>query len=222
MTKRMFDLTVSVVGLVALSPLLLITSILIKLDSPGPIFYRGVRVGRFGKRFRIFKFRTMVENAEGIGASSTAEDDPRITSLGRFLRRHKLDELPQLINVLLGDMSLVGPRPQVPWAVALYSEQEKAVLRVRPGITDFAAVKYSNEGEILRGSSDPDQDYLEKIHPTKMSMSLEYLRQQSLWLDCKILVKTLSTLLFATDEGSSSIAGESRSAPQPTHTKQLK
>jgi lipopolysaccharide/colanic/teichoic acid biosynthesis glycosyltransferase len=195
--KRSLDLILSFTGLLALSPILLITAILIKLNSPGPVFYRGIRVGQFGKPFRIFKFRTMAEDAEGLGASSTAEDDPRITSLGRFLRRHKLDESPQLINVLLGEMSLVGPRPQVPWAVALYSEEEKQLLEIRPGITDYASLRFPNEGKILRGSSDPDRDYLEKIHPEKMLLSLEYLKHQSFWLDCKILAKTLITVVFA-------------------------
>lgn len=197
LAKRSLDLILSFIGLLALAPMLLIIAILIKLNSPGPIFYRGIRVGQFGASFRIFKFRTMVEHAEALGGSSTAEDDLRITSLGRILRRHKLDELPQLINVMLGDMSLVGPRPQVAWAVALYSEREKQILQIRPGITDYASLRFPNEGEILRASSDPDRDYLEKIHPEKMLLSLEYVKHQSLWLDCKILAKTLITVFFA-------------------------
>ena len=138
----------------------------------------------------MFKFRTMVLNADKIGASSTADDDPRITPVGRFLRRYKLDELPQLFNVLNGSMSLVGPRPQVKWAVDLYSAEEKQVLTVPPGITDYASLYFPNEGEILRGSTDPDRDYMEKIHPTKMQLSLRYVRERSLLTDLKVLLWT--------------------------------
>ena len=134
------------------------------------------------------KFRTMVLNADQIGASSTPDDDPRITRMGRVLRRYKLDELPQLINVLKGDMSLVGPRPQVPWAVELYSEEERSILSVAPGIADYAFVMLPSEGEVLRGSIDPDKDYFEKLHPDKMRLSLDYVRKRSLWLDLQILM----------------------------------
>jgi len=195
MTKRMFDLVFSVFGLVPLSPLLLALIVFIKIDSPGPVFYRGLRVGRYGKTFRIFKFRSMVEEAEKLGGASTPEDDPRVTRVGRFLRRYKLDELPQILNVITGEMSLVGPRPQVPWAVELYTQEERTVLNARPGITDYASVRFRDEGEILRGSANPDKDYFEKIHPEKMRLSLEYVRKQSLWLDCQILWKTLAVVL---------------------------
>jgi lipopolysaccharide/colanic/teichoic acid biosynthesis glycosyltransferase len=193
--KRLFDLFFSVLGLVILSPVFLIAGILIKLDSPGPVFYRGVRVGLNGKLFKIYKFRTMVVNADSIGGSSTPEDDPRITRVGRFLRRYKIDELPQLVNVLKGEMSFVGPRPQVKWAVDLYSEEERLVLTVKPGITDYASLNFPNEGEILRGSINPDKDYMEKIHPEKMRLSLEYVRNRSLWVDIKIIFKTLAAIL---------------------------
>jgi lipopolysaccharide/colanic/teichoic acid biosynthesis glycosyltransferase len=133
----------------------------------------------------------MVENAAAIGGTSTPDDDPRITSSGRFLRKYKLDELPQLINVFLGDMSFVGPRPQVPWAVRLYTAEERQVLEVRPGVTDYASLRFRNEGDILKGSSDPDRDYMAKIHPEKMRLSLEYVKHQSLALDCRILMQTL-------------------------------
>ena len=191
----MFDLVFSVFGLVPLSPLLLALIVFIKIDSPGPVFYRGLRVGRYGKTFRIFKFRSMVEEAEKLGGASTPEDDPRVTRVGRFLRRYKLDELPQILNVITGEMSLVGPRPQVPWAVELYTQEERTVLNARPGITDYASVRFRDEGEILRGSANPDKDYFEKIHPEKMRLSLEYVRKQSLWLDCQILWKTLAVVL---------------------------
>jgi len=205
--KRLFDLAVSLLGLVFLSPVLVFLSIAIKFDSPGPVFYRGVRAGRYGRPFRIFKFRTMAANAERLGDSSTPDDDPRVTRVGKILRKYKLDELPQVINVLRGEMSLVGPRPQVPWVVQLYSQEQREILRVRPGITDYASLRFVNEGEILRGSSSPDNDYLQKIHPEKMQLSLEYVRNESLWLDCKLLIKTLGVLLLGTKG--------SQSPPQP-------
>jgi lipopolysaccharide/colanic/teichoic acid biosynthesis glycosyltransferase len=196
MTKRAFDLVLSVFGLVLLAPLLVAVSVMIKVESAGPVFYRGLRMGRGGKSFRIFKFRTMAEDAEKLGGASTPEDDPRVTGVGRFLRRYKLDELPQILNVITGEMSLVGPRPQVPWAVELYTREERAVLSARPGITDYASVRFRDEGEILRGSANPDKDYFEKIHPEKMRLSLEYVRKQSLWLDCQILWKTLGAVVL--------------------------
>ena len=194
MAKRLFDLAFSALGLLVFSPVLLALALLIKLDSRGPVFYRGVRIGRYGKAFRIFKFRTMVMEAERLGGSSTANDDPRITRVGKFLRNYKLDELPQLINVLKGEMSLVGPRPQVEWAVALYTPQERQVLAVRPGITDYASLLFHNEGEILKGSQEPDKDYMEKIHPEKMRLSLEYVCTYSFWRDIRIILQTIVTL----------------------------
>lgn len=197
MLKRIFDVIVTAAGLAVTSPVLFTLAGIIKLEDGGPVFYRGVRIGKNGKPFRIFKFRTMVRDAETMGGSSTSEDDSRITRAGRFLRRYKLDELPQLLNVLWGDMSMVGPRPQVPWAVAGYSETEREILKLRPGITDYASLRFHNEGEILRGSSDPDATYMEKIHPEKMRLALRYAREQSFLLDCKILVWTLLTICGA-------------------------
>src|SRR3990170_1646150 len=191
MLKRLFDIVFSLLGLMLTTPILLILAILIKREDGGPVFYRGVRVGLHGNPFRIFKFRTMVVNAEKIGGSSTADDDPRITKIGKFIRKYKLDELPQLINVLKGEMSFVGPRPQVQWAVELYNEEEKILLSVRPGITDYASLKFKNEAEILKGSSNPDKDYLEKIAPEKTRLGLEYVRNSSLWLDVKLIFITL-------------------------------
>jgi lipopolysaccharide/colanic/teichoic acid biosynthesis glycosyltransferase len=139
----------------------------------------------------MYKFRTMVLDADKLGGSSTPDNDPRITSVGKFLRRFKLDELPQLANVIKGEMSLVGPRPQVQWAVELYSAEERQVLTVLPGITDYASVRFPNEGELLKGSSNPDRDYMEKIHPEKMRLSLEYVRNRSFLTDCKVIAETI-------------------------------
>jgi len=191
MLKRAFDLIASMMGILVLSPVLLFIAAWIKFDSRGPVFYRGARVGLGGKTFRIFKYRTMVVNSDKIGGSSTPDDDPRLTRSGKFLRRFKLDELPQLLNVVTGDMSLVGPRPQVQWAVDLYTPEEREVLTVRPGITDYASVHFPNEGEILKGSLDPDKDYMEKIHPKKMRLSLEYVKARSFWVDLKIIFETI-------------------------------
>ena len=195
MLKRLFDIIVSAAGILLLSPFFVITAAIIKLDSKGPVFYRGARVGRFGKIFRIYKFRTMVTGADRIGSSSTPEDDCRITRVGRFLRKFKLDELPQLLNVLEGDMSFVGPRPQVEWAVRLYKENERKLLDVKPGITDHASLKFSNEDEILRGSTDPDKDYMEKIAPEKIKLGLEYANNNSFAGDILIIVRTLGKVL---------------------------
>jgi lipopolysaccharide/colanic/teichoic acid biosynthesis glycosyltransferase len=196
MMKRIFDFFVSMVGLLLLSPLLAVLSILIKLDSAGPVFYRGVRVGRFGKPFRIFKFRTMVMNADKIGGPSSAADDPRITRVGSFLRRYKLDEFPQLLNVLKGEMSLVGPRPEVPQYVALFSREEQAILSVRPGITDWASIWNADEGAVLAGSPDPEKIYLEKIRPEKIRLQLEYVRNHFFWTDIRILIETFKVLFM--------------------------
>jgi len=205
--KRLLDVGLSLLGLILLSPLLGAVALWIKLDSPGPVFYRGVRVGRFGRPFRIYKFRTMVANAELLGPPSTAADDPRITRVGRILRRFNLDELPQFINVLKGDMSIVGPRPEVPEVIALLPAEEKQlILSVRPGITDLATIWIRNEGERLRGSADPHRKYLEEIWPEKRRLQLEYIRNQSLWTDLKIIVLTLKVHLI--ERFRSSGAGE--------------
>ena len=194
--KRLLDLIVSLLALMGLAPVFFVVAIIIKIDSRGPVFYRGVRLGRYGKPFRILKFRTMIVNADKIGPSSTEANDRRITKMGKYIRRYNLDELPQFINVLKGKMSIVGPRPQVPWAVELYTEEEKAILALRPGITDWATIWVRNEGEILRGSSDPDKDYMEKIWPEKRRLQLKYVRNHSFQIDVKIMLKTLKTHLF--------------------------
>ncbi len=193
--KRLFDIIFSVTGLLILLPVLLLISLLIKLDSKGPIFYRGVRVGHWGKLFRMYKFRTMVMNAEKLGGPSTANDDPRLTKMGRLLRKYKLDELPQLVNVLKGEMSFVGPRPEVKPYVDMFTEEEKAILTVRPGITDWASIWDSDEGAILAGSPDPEKTYMEKIRPHKIRLQLEYVRNQSFGTDLKIIQLTLRTII---------------------------
>jgi len=193
--KRAFDISFSFIAVILLSPILLTVALLIKLHDGGPVFYRGERAGLGGKRFRIFKFRTMVLEADKAGASSTPDDDPRITLIGRFLRRYKVDELPQLLNVFRGDMSVVGPRPQVPWAVDLYSAKEKALLSVRPGITDYASIRFRNEGEILKGSADPDGEYLKTIAPEKIRLGLLYVHQHSLLVDIRIIVATMAAVV---------------------------
>lgn len=196
--KRTFDTVISAAGLVILSPVIAAIAVAVKAGSPGPLLYRGSRVGRDGRPFNMLKFRTMVIDADRIGGSSTPGDDPRVTPLGKTLRRFKLDELPQLWNVFTGDMSLVGPRPQVKWAVDLYTPREREILSVRPGITDEASLKFSNEAEILRGSTDPDKDYMEKIHPEKMRLSLEYVATRSFRRDLSLIAQTVGTVLRPT------------------------
>lgn len=193
--KRLFDIIFAAVGLVFLSPLLLWIAWRIHREDGGPVFYRGERVGKEGVPFRIFKFRTMVVNADKIGGSSTADDDPRITCIGRKLRKHKLDELPQLFNVLLGEMSLVGPRPEVKYYTDMFTEEEKAILSVRPGITDWASLWNPDEGSILLGAEDPDKAYLELIRPNKLKLQLRYARERSLFADLKIIFLTLLALV---------------------------
>ena len=196
MLKRTLDITLAFTSLLFLSPLFLLVGMLIKLDTRGPIFYRSVRVGLNGKQFRMFKFRTMVADADSTGVTSTAADDLRITRVGRYVRRFNLDELLQFINVLIGHMSIVGPRPQVLWAVERYSEEERQILTVRPGITDWATLWIQDEGELLRDSQDPDKDYLEKIWPVKRDLQLKYVRERSIRADIKIMFLTFKVHLI--------------------------
>lgn len=195
MLKRLFDIVLSLFGLILFSLILIAVALIIKNEDRGPVFYRGVRVGRSGKLFRIYKFRTMVINADKIGGPSTANDDPRITKIGKFIRQYKLDELPQLINVLKGEMSFVGPRPEVTMEVETYTKEERRILSVRPGITDWASLTFHNEGEILKGSKDPHQAYIEKIRPGKILLALKYVEEQSFLTDIKIIFQTLTTLV---------------------------
>jgi len=192
MLKRLFDVIFAFIGLILFSPILIIVAILLKLSGPGPIFFRGKRVGLNEKPFKIYKFRTMVVGAEEMGGPSTASDDPRLTSIGKFLKKFQFDELPQLINVLKGEMSLVGPRPEVPLYVNMMTEEEKKIiLSVRPGMTDLASLWNFHEGEILKGSPDPEKTYMEKIRPKKIQLQLDYVKNCSFWLDLKIILKTI-------------------------------
>jgi lipopolysaccharide/colanic/teichoic acid biosynthesis glycosyltransferase len=196
MIKRLFDVVVSLITLVVLAPVLLGIAVAIKFDSRGPVFFRQERVGLQGRIFRIHKFRTMVADAEHRGLQLTSPDDARITPVGALLRRHKLDELAQLIDVLQGDMSIVGPRPEVPRYVALYPpEVRQVVLSVRPGITDAASVAYRNEAAHLSSSDDPEQLYINVLMPAKLKLCMEYVRNHSLGRDVLILVQTLAALL---------------------------
>lgn len=168
----------------------------IKMDSAGPVFFRQVRVGKFGRHFRIFKFRTMCLDAEARGKQITVGEDPRITRSGRFLRKYKLDELPQLINVLLGEMSLVGPRPEVPRYVALYPPGVcEQVLSVPPGITDYASIEYRDENAVLAKAADPERAYVEVVMPVKLAYYQRYVAERSLWGDFRLIMKTLKAII---------------------------
>jgi len=194
--KRFFDIFVSILGLIILSPLFIAVSVAIKLEDKGPVFYRANRVGLNKNMFRMFKFRTMVVNADKSGPSSASISDPRITRIGKFLRKNKMDEMPQLINVLTGEMSLVGPRPEEKKFTDLFSEAESVILTVKPGITDWASIWNSDEAFLLEGSADPDKTYMEAIRPTKIQLQIYYVNNCSFFIDLKILFLTFAKLLF--------------------------
>ena len=193
--KRIFDILVSGIGLLCLGPLLLIVAIWIKLDSPGPVFYRQVRVGRYNKDFRIFKFRSMRIGSDKGSLVTIGGRDPRITRSGYFIRKFKIDELPQLINVLVGDMSLVGPRPEVRHYVNYWTPEQMHVLDVRPGITDPASIKYRNENELLAQAEDPEKYYIEVIMQEKIKLYLEYAEKSSFWYDIKLIFQTFWVII---------------------------
>ena len=193
--KRIFDILVSGIGLICLSPLLLIVAIWIKLDSPGPVFYRQVRVGRYNKDFRIFKFRSMRIGSDKGSLVTIGGRDPRITRSGYFIRKFKIDELPQLINVFIGDMSLVGPRPEVRHYVNYWTPQQMHVLDVRPGITDPASIKYRNENELLAQVEDPEKYYIEVIMQEKIKLYLDYAENSSFWYDIKLIFQTFWVII---------------------------
>ena len=196
MAKRLFDWLASGVGLMLLAPLLLVLALWIKVDSLGPVFFRQERVGQFGRHFKIHKFRTMFIDTEARGMQITVGEDSRITAVGRLLRRYKLDELPQLIDVLCGDMSLVGPRPEVPQYVAYYpNELKELVLSVRPGITDMASIEFKNENEILGRAIDPHKAYVTEVLPIKLNYYAEYVNNYSLLGDIKIIFLTLQAIM---------------------------
>jgi lipopolysaccharide/colanic/teichoic acid biosynthesis glycosyltransferase len=196
MSKRLFDLLMSTLGLLALAPIMGLIALAIRCDSPGDVFFRQERVGRFGKPFRIHKFRTMQQALSGQGLQITVGADDRITRVGHFLRRSKLDELPQLIDVWLGHMSLVGPRPEVPRYVALYPEELRAkILSVRPGITDVASIEYRDESAVLARAADPEHAYVHEVLPHKLALSARYVDKASLLGDVVLIARTLLAIL---------------------------
>lgn len=195
LSKRVFDLVFASLGLILLAPVFVVVAVLIKLDSPGPVFFKGERVGQYGKMFRIFKFRSMIPDAPQKGAAITCKDDPRITRVGRILRKTKLDELPSLVNVLRGEMSLVGPRPESPVWVARYTPEQRSVLSVKPGITGLAQVKYRSEESLLSGQN-LEQEYLE-IMEDKLSIDLNYVEASSFFLDLLVLIDTAKALVWS-------------------------
>ena len=197
MIKRLFDFLFSAFFLVLLSPLLAGIAIWVSLDSPGGAFFRQVRVGKNQVPFRLLKFRTMKPLSEAAGQITVGAADSRITSCGRILRKYKLDELPQLFNILIGDMSVVGPRPEVPKYVNMYNEEQLRVLDVRPGLTDYASLEYFNENELLAQSSDPESTYVNEIMPAKLSLNLRYISEQNMATDLKIIWRTVQAIFRA-------------------------
>jgi lipopolysaccharide/colanic/teichoic acid biosynthesis glycosyltransferase len=194
--KRTFDLVTATIGLAIISPVFLLAAVLIKCNSKGPIYFRQERIGRGFHPFLIMKFRTMVQNASQIGGQITFGDDPRITRIGKMLRKTKLDELPQLLNVIKGEMSLVGPRPEVPRYVEMFRNDYEIILQVRPGITDLASIKYSDEAAILGQAENPEDDYVNRVLPEKIRYAKEYVNNASFFLDLKIIFQTLLKIIF--------------------------
>ncbi len=191
MIKRLFDIFFSLTGIIILFPIFIIISLLIILDSRGSIFYTQERIGKDEKPFKLYKFRTMKTDSDKKGLLTIGNKDNRITKVGYYLRKSKIDELPQLLNVLIGNMSLVGPRPEVKKYTMMYSAEQKKVLSVRPGITDFASIAYRNENELLAKCNNPEKTYIETIMPDKLKLNLKYIQEQSLWTDVKIIIKTI-------------------------------
>lgn len=195
MVIRLLDILASACGLIILSPLFFILAIWIKLDSKGPVFYKQIRVGRDGKDFPLYKFRSMRVGADKKGLITVGGKDNRITKVGYFIRKYKLDELPQLLNVLKGDMSLVGPRPEVRKYVDLYTEEQRKVLSVRPGITDYASIEYVDENEILGKAEEPDKTYIEVIMPDKIKYNMKYINNRSVWEYLKVIFLTFKSIV---------------------------
>jgi lipopolysaccharide/colanic/teichoic acid biosynthesis glycosyltransferase len=193
--KRIFDGLFSGIGLIFISPIFILLSILIALDSQGGIFYKQVRIGKNMRPFKLLKFRTMYANSDRKGLLTVGNKDNRITRIGYYLRKYKLDELPQLINVLIGDMSFVGPRPEVEKYVKLYNNEQQKVLSVKPGITDWASIRYVNESELLAQSCEPEKTYINEIMPAKLAINLEYVKQNNLLIDIKIILHTFKAIL---------------------------
>jgi len=188
-TKVVLDLVCSLVGIIVLSPLFISIIVILKVTKGGPVLYRGIRTGRYGRPFYIYKFRSMLVGADA-GAGTTSGNDSRVTSVGRFLRRYKLDELPQLLNVLMGDMSIVGPRPELPRYTSQYRGEERLILEVLPGITDYSSIKYSNLNELI-GDNDPNREFEEKLLKQKNLLRIQYVKDRKFWLDVKLIVRTL-------------------------------
>ncbi|MFN4234215.1 MAG: sugar transferase [Bacteroidia bacterium] len=196
MLKRVFDIVFSLIGLVLVFPIFLFLSIWIKLDSPGSIFYLQERIGKDFKPFKLYKFRSMYSGSDIKGLLTVGNKDKRITRSGYFIRKYKLDELAQLINVLIGDMSFVGPRPEVKKYVDLYNDEQKKVLTVKPGITDYASIEYFNENEILEKSTNPEKTYIQEIMPHKLQLNLKYIEEQNIFVDLKIIFKTIKRIFI--------------------------
>ena len=194
--KRLFDIVASGLGLICLSPLFVVLAVWIKCDSRGPVFYRQVRVGKGNRDFRLFKFRSMRPDSDRLGLITVGGHDPRVTRSGYYIRRYKLDEFPQLINVFKGDMSLVGPRPEVRKYVDMYTPEQMRVLSVRPGITSLASIRYRNENEILAKADDPDRCYIEKVMPDKLAIDLEYVDRATLWNDIRLIFSTFREIIM--------------------------
>ena len=193
--KRIFDLFFAFLGIMLLLPIYLLIAIFIKLDSKGEVLYKQERIGKDGIPFYVLKFRTMVPDAFSKGALTVGSRDPRVTGVGFYLRKYKLDELPQLFNVLFGEMSFVGPRPEVKKYTDLYNENQRVVLSVKPGITDYASIKYRNENDLLAQSSDPEKLYIEEIMPEKLNLNLKYINDNNVFKDIKIIINTFYTIV---------------------------
>jgi lipopolysaccharide/colanic/teichoic acid biosynthesis glycosyltransferase len=189
--KRLFDIVASLIGLIIVSPFFILIAIAIVIESKGGVFYKQVRVGKNNLDFKLFKFRTMRPNSEKLGLLTVGGRDPRVTIVGYYLRKYKLDELPQLLNVILGDMSLVGPRPEVRKYVDLYNQEQKKVLMVKPGITDYASILYSKENELLATAENPEALYINEIMPHKLKLNMQYINNPGIITDLKIIFKTI-------------------------------
>jgi lipopolysaccharide/colanic/teichoic acid biosynthesis glycosyltransferase len=194
MVKRLFDILFSILGIIILSPFLLIISIIILITSKGAAFYRQIRIGKNSVPFKLIKFRTMRIGSDKHIRITIGKRDSRITSIGYFLRKYKLDELPQLFNVLMGEMSFVGPRPEVPEYVAMYDSEQKTVLNVKPGITDYASIVYSEENELLANAENPEELYIKRVMPAKLKLNLRYINEMSLSTDIRVILKTIGKI----------------------------
>lgn len=213
-SKRLFDLLGSALGLLLLLPLGALLALLIKLSDRGPVIYRQTRIGRLGAPFRIWKFRTMVVNADKLGLQISEDNDPRITVVGRFLRKTKLDELPQLINVFAGEMTFVGPRPEVPRYVELYTPDQREVLQLKPGITDLASIVFRDEEELLRRAPNAEEFYVAYCLPKKIELNRRYAAKADFFRDLGIILRTASAVLFGAPRSSAAQGNESTTSPR--------